>query len=77
MPRPGFTYITADTWGRDADGSLWLDVPAAMVRRGLPIDDLGTRKWVGRMAITQLREALGADADTTLIVARVNGMGDR
>jgi len=51
-----YSYVTANIWGRDRDGSLWLDVPAQMVRLGLPTGDRQTRQAFARRALRELRE---------------------
>jgi hypothetical protein len=64
------TYITADTWGRDRDASLWIDVPARMLALGLPTEDRAFRQRVGRQCI---RELLEPGITGHLIVAKVDG----
>jgi hypothetical protein len=70
--RSRLEFVTDDVWGRARDASLWIDVPAQMVRLGLPTESRALRILVARESIRQLRERL---LDRCLIVAKLNGLG--
>jgi hypothetical protein len=74
MAIAGYEYITADTWGRARDRSLWIDVPARMTALGYDSTEEQARKAFARHALRDLRELGVTDG---LIVARINGLGNR